>query len=295
MGYLSHVRLRTCHAARVNAPAPGWYTDPHLPATLRWWDGSQWTEGTRPMPYAGVFRPRLGPGWARLSVAVQVLLVLCAACAVYSAITSRYAAGVYNRLAADPASVPYSEAARADSLVLWQLAELPLVLLCGILFITWLYRGHRSDHMEPLSLQHKSGWAIGGWFVPILNLWRPYQMVTDLRRGAAGTRHPLTYPVQALWWGAFLVYSALDRVVGRLLWDLEAIPQTDFAGYAEAFDTAAGWDVARSLMSVVTAVLAVVMVRRLTSEVLEEGGRRASAARTSAAGTSAAGTPAHPG
>ena len=263
----------------VNAPAPGWYTDPHLPATLRWWDGAQWTDGTRPMPYAGVFRSRLGPGWARLSVAVQVLLLLCAACAVYSAITSRYAAGVYNRLAADPASVSFSEAERADDLLLWQLVELPLVILCGILFITWLYRGHRSDHMEPRCLQHKSGWAIGGWFVPFLNLWRPYQMVTDLRRGATGTSHPLTYPVQGVWWGAFLVYSALDRVVGRLLWDLETTtPQDDFVLYAERFDATVGWDVARSLASVVAAVLAIIMVRRLTSEVLERGARLASPA-----------------
>jgi hypothetical protein len=40
--------------ARVQNPA-GWYPDPERPATLRWWNGSGWSDQWAPMaqPYAG--------------------------------------------------------------------------------------------------------------------------------------------------------------------------------------------------------------------------------------------------
>jgi hypothetical protein len=30
--------------------APGWYPDPSRPGTMRWWDGSQWTDQFAPGP-----------------------------------------------------------------------------------------------------------------------------------------------------------------------------------------------------------------------------------------------------
>lgn len=31
----------------------GWYTDPQDPASIRWWDGAQWTSHVQPRPVAG--------------------------------------------------------------------------------------------------------------------------------------------------------------------------------------------------------------------------------------------------
>lgn len=33
-------------------PAAGWFTDPHAPNFLRWWDGIQWTHHVHPVPGA---------------------------------------------------------------------------------------------------------------------------------------------------------------------------------------------------------------------------------------------------
>jgi len=46
----------SCPASVEGAPCPGmsnnppanWYPDPHNPLTQRWWDGSSWTDQTRP-------------------------------------------------------------------------------------------------------------------------------------------------------------------------------------------------------------------------------------------------------
>ena len=39
----------------TTAPPPGWYPDPGLPANVRWWDGTSWTEHRAP-----VWQPPMG-------------------------------------------------------------------------------------------------------------------------------------------------------------------------------------------------------------------------------------------
>lgn len=189
--------MRTARLRRVSAPVSGWYPDPRLPATLRWWDGTQWTDRTQPVPGAGnpadgqPFRPPLPSGWGTLSKALQGCLALSAAAAAFVIASNLYIVDVYRRIVDEPGSVDDGTAERADLLSILQAVEFPVLLVTGVLFIVWLYQAHRSDHMDPQLLQHKSGWAIGGWFVPILNLWRPYQMVSDVRRGSTcGRRAP---------------------------------------------------------------------------------------------------------
>ena len=48
-------------------------------------------------------------------------------------------------------------------------------------FLVWFHRAYTNLHslgMEPLRL--RAGWAVGGWFVPILNLVRPKQIMSDI-------------------------------------------------------------------------------------------------------------------
>jgi hypothetical protein len=50
--------------------------------------------------------------------------------------------------------------------------------------------------------RHSSGWAIGSWFVPILNLFRPAEIANDIwRTSLRGRNGGLT----GLWWGLYLL------------------------------------------------------------------------------------------
>ena len=58
--------------------APGWYHDPHVQGTLRWWDGTQWTQHTAPAvpPVAPAApTPRSGPSRGVIGLCVGGVLL----------------------------------------------------------------------------------------------------------------------------------------------------------------------------------------------------------------------------
>ncbi len=46
--------------ASAGSPAQGWYTDPHDPSRLRWWDGATWTEHVHPPADQAAAAPAAG-------------------------------------------------------------------------------------------------------------------------------------------------------------------------------------------------------------------------------------------
>ncbi|MEX2562340.1 MAG: CD225/dispanin family protein [Nitriliruptoraceae bacterium] len=42
-------------------PQAGWYDDPEQPGTLRWWDGTAWTDQRQPAPEASKPQPQQPP------------------------------------------------------------------------------------------------------------------------------------------------------------------------------------------------------------------------------------------
>jgi hypothetical protein len=58
-------------------------------------------------------------------------------------------------------------------------------VVAGILFLVWTYRIVKNAHLISFRpLRFSPGWAIGYYFIPILNLFRPYQALSDARRAS---------------------------------------------------------------------------------------------------------------
>jgi hypothetical protein len=73
---------------------------------------------------------------------------------------------------------------------------------CAIVFIRWLRAAYRdADVLAPGVRRYGHGWAIGAWFVPFLNLWRPKQIVNDVWKAGAMPGDGRRPPVLLLaWW-----------------------------------------------------------------------------------------------
>lgn len=242
---------------------PGWYPDPQLPQRSRWYDGTQWTEHTGGS-VAGAQqpgRPHLGDGWFQLTRVVQVALGLVILVDLGWLLWANRAHHFIDDVRQDPASVSIARGQDLDRLeVLVTVAGLAVLLVTGVLFIIWLFQAHRSDAMDPADLNHASGWAIGGWFVPILSLWRPYGVVQDVHR-AGSDRQESTFVM--VWWLSFLV-NQIATLAGSA-----AIPEPDVPDdqILDAMSSYAGTMTVTSWIEIVAAVIAIVLVQRMAGAV----------------------------
>ncbi|GAA2308739.1 DUF2510 domain-containing protein [Streptomyces kunmingensis] len=130
-------------------PPPGWYPDPHAPATERWWDGTAWTQDRRqPAPTAFAppaaapppRKPGGGRGKAVAVVATGVALVAAIVAGVVVVVSDDGGAGATARngptVRSAPASTPPTSSAAPSpaedaSRVTDQLNGITLPVLAG--------------------------------------------------------------------------------------------------------------------------------------------------------------------
>lgn len=221
----------------ADLPPPNWYPDPHHPSRSRYWDGTRWTEHTHPL--AG---PTAAPTYRPLMPPARILFVLFAATLALTvvALLSGWAElSLLSRIVEDPSSVGAAEADASDQRqALIALLQLLLYLGTGIAFLVWFRRAYRNlPALGAEALRFSSGWAVGAWFVPFLNLVRPKQLADDIWRAsdpALPSQPGVTWKQQRVpsplhWWWALFLASNLLQAAFRLGLDA-ATPQGVRAG-----------------------------------------------------------------
>jgi hypothetical protein len=118
-----------------------------------------------------------------------------------------------------------------------------------------------ARRLGALGLAFTPAWSVGWYFVPIANLWKPYQAMAETfrassdwsgdRRSWRRVRVPAIVP---LWWGAWIASSIADQVSMQLL---ESARSDD--AYARAYLV----DIAASVVSIALAVIAFALVKTL--------------------------------
>jgi len=134
------------------------------------------------------------------------------------------------------------------------------VLAAVAAFVAWLYQARRNAGRLGGAPAWASGWAVGGWFIPVAGLVIPYLVVRDVRRAGASVAQPA--PV-GWWWTGVLVTVLLNR----LSWLYDVVTSAGGRFEETTLDTRAVayplWT-AGTLTVVVTALLSVRVVRRIT-------------------------------
>jgi hypothetical protein len=99
--------------------------------------------------------------------------------------------------------------------------QLIVFVVSAITFIQWFRRAYFNLHLRVNRLSHSEGWAAGCWFTPIVNLFRPYQIMKELfqethlflKRNEAHTTEHLSIASLGLWWTFWII----DRFIGQFV------------------------------------------------------------------------------
>ena len=100
-----------------------------------------------------------------------------------------------------------------------------------ILLLLWYYRNHRNlAALGASELRFTPGWAVVWWFIPILNLWKPYQVTVEVMKAsdpAVGrtdkeTRKTMRRPPFVLAWWLFNFVALGVMILAYIVAALEA-------------------------------------------------------------------------
>lgn len=222
---------------------------------------------------APVRRPQALYGMSLLLIAA---LGTCAAIEVGAIITdSHYLIEQTLATAFAPADTASVEHRRHEL----SLAYVGAFAVSGMLFLLWFHRAYSNLTRLGISgLRWGPGWAVGAWFVPILNLFRPPRMAADIWRGSdpalpaqARLSRGMTPGLVASWWLLLLV----GAVVGRLAATLES-----HAGTPAALRTAVTAALVSHAVTIGAALLAIAVVRSITTRQGQRIARLALGARS---------------
>lgn len=91
--------------------------------------------------------------------------------------------------------------------------------ISGVTFIQWFRRAYYNLGTI-ISTKNTEGWAAGSWFVPVISIFRPYQIMKEMNDKTIGFLKTKTTNVIednsqliGLWWGLWIVSNYIGKYV----------------------------------------------------------------------------------
>ncbi len=129
--------------------------------------------------------------------------------------------------------------------------QMAMFAVTVVVFLMWIHRAYKNlPALRGRLPKYSPGWAVGSWFVPFLNLVRPYQIVREIWENAVGPEAGLV----RWWWGLFLLSGFVGSVVA----------QSGGETISEVL-TASWLMLGSDALDIPAAVLAIFIVRRIST------------------------------
>ena len=137
-------------------------------------------------------------------------------------------------------------------------------LVTAVAFLLWIHRAHKNlESLGASQLDYSPGWAVGGFFVPFLNLIRPFQVMREIWKAsdpdvdyqnASSWQYAASSPLIGFWWGTWI----LSGVLGRLVFSFSRDAKT-----VDALLSMTHLSIASDVVNLIPAVLVVVLIRSI--------------------------------
>lgn len=156
-------------------------------------------------------------GRAVLSGRARVVVIALAIYVVATILTSIAAAGeALGLVSLEAVDGDTSSMFALVAYVVYLIAFLGTAIIVGM----WIYRAHANLHDAGIpALEFTPGWAVGWYFVPLANLFKPLQAMRELWSNSLDSARAVNGGVQGhvgQWWAAWLLGSTLSNIASRI-------------------------------------------------------------------------------
>src|SRR3954463_16165575 len=94
----------------------------------------------------------------------------------------------------------------------FEMVTLLATIACWIVVGRWIYRARANAHALSHDMTISPGWAVGWYFVPIANLFKPYQAMREIWYASSFGGEDGPVGLLPLWWALWLAGSVLGRL-----------------------------------------------------------------------------------
>jgi hypothetical protein len=132
-----------------------------------------------------------------------------------------------------------------EALIGW--VQVGFLLIAAILFLVWVHRANKNLHaFKNPALRFSPGWAVGWFFIPIMWLFRPYQVVNEISKASNPDIDPAVNNVNnlpapaivAVWWAFFLISNYIGWFAFRYFLQDDTVSDLLNSTYAYMVDDA---------------------------------------------------------
>jgi hypothetical protein len=139
------------------------------------------------------------------------------------------------------------------------IAQIALAVVTGIVVLIWIHRANRNAHaLGAKNMHFTPGWAVGWYFIPILNLWKPYQAMKEIWKASANPSDWQSQKTPALlpwWWFFWIATNIFGQIVFRVSLGAEEMDE---------LTTASLLGIAADALDIPLDVLMIVIIGRIT-------------------------------
>ncbi len=109
-----------------------------------------------------------------------------------------------------------------------------IYIATAVCFLMWFRRAYANLHRIGIDyLKHKEGWSIWSWIVPIVSLWYPPQIMTEIwtetgeqaKKLKGSFEMPDTKFMIGIWWALFIIDNILGRILMKSVFKDETLPE----------------------------------------------------------------------
>lgn len=135
-------------------------------------------------------------------------------------------------------------------------------IISTITFLQWFNRAYSNLNNRISGCLYTKGWSIGSWFVPIISLFRPYQIMKELyvktdrilkKRGKIDNTTSIDLRIIELWWGLWIVSHYIGQYILRTTFRAETI---------DAYINGTLGDIGISILGIPLAIATAIIINR---------------------------------